>query len=344
VRARITVLTLLTLVLPLVVRAEVYNDGGSHVLDHAINERVQVWNATTLEVVPGALIVPVTDTYGLTAQSGSTIILRGGRIESGTNASAGVALATWDSDVQVFDGVVLQGGVSTGTTGGKGAHIDARSPYSCRIDGGEFLGRDNPDHGGAGATIRGNFLITGGEFRGGHGSASSGGIGLWLIQGDGSIDNAEVIGGDGGLNGRTALVVSDTRLTIFGGNFHGGSGPDWGGNGIKAQNSSFVTIHGGDFRAGTIEGPNRQSLTVVDDSVVELRGGSYDAEMLLTGTGRLFVYGPDVALEHGLHIRGTLQDGTAIDVPVYRQDEAEVIMVDAVDAETTSIGRIKARY
>lgn len=341
---RITVLTLLTLILPLTARAEVYNDGGTHILDHATNEKVEVSNATTLELLSGAIVEPPAEIYGLVGQGGSTIILSGGRIVAGTSSSAGVALATWDCHVRVFDGAVLLGGESTGTTGGKGAHIDARSGYSCWIDGGQFLGQDNPSHGGPAATILGNLQITGGEFRGGHGSGSSGGMGLWLARGEGTIDNVEIVGGNGGGNGSTALLADNFRLTIFGGTFQAGSGTNWSGTAIKAQNSSFVTIRGGDFRAGSTGGSNRQSLTAIGGSVVELRGGSFDAEMLLMDTAKLFVYGDNLAFENGLFIRGTLEDGTPIDVPVSIWHEAEVILIDAVDAEASSFGRLKGQY
>jgi hypothetical protein len=337
-------LALALLALPILTRAEIFDDGGSHVFDTTTNEQILVDNGTKLEVLPSAVVSPSEDLNGLQAVNGSTIILRGGHIEGGTGPGARIALAAWDCDVEISGPVVLLGGISTGTTGGKAAFVSAYSPYQCSIDGGQFLGRDNPTHGGPGATVRGEISIRSGEFRGGDGESSSGGIGLWLTGGQASIETVEAVGGAGGINGGSALIASDTEVTILGGTFKGGAGPQSGGTAFKAQNASRAIIRGGTFMPGAHDGPNKNSLVVIDDAIVELRGGSFEFRFSLMGNAQLVVYGKNLVQHGSGGITGVLEDGTPIDMPIAISGEAIVTLVESVAMETTSFGELKARY
>lgn len=338
-------LALLLLSVPFAATAEVFDDGGDHVLDWTTTEMVEVDAATRLELVAGGVIAPAGDSNGLQTTGGSTIVLSGGSIEAGAGPGPRIGLASWSCDVTISGPVVIQGGLSTGSTGGKGAHIDSPSPHFCLVEDGQLLGRDNAVSGGPGATLAGEIEIRGGSFVGGNGVAAGGGIGLWFLRGNGTLEPAEVLGGDGASNGGSALIVSAGAVEIAGGTFRGGSGSQSGGSALKASGGAQVVVRGGSFVAGEADGVNERSVSATDGAVIEIHGGSFDSRFLVFGEEtEIFVHGTGFTTDGSGSVIGTLADGTPISVGVWTLDGGKVTLIETVATETTSFGELKARF
>jgi hypothetical protein len=208
-------LAVLVLFLPVAAEAQIYNDGGSHVLD-GVGAKVQVSDSSTLTIV-----APASVTNGVTVDQFSQLILQGGSV-LGSNAFA------------------------AGSTAGAGIFsTGAFSSSDGKVAGGTCVTSEGT--GGIGIVSLGRTRISGGTFVGGGGSPGSGigGTGLSTSVANLLIDGGRFEGGSAARDGNRAFVsgAQDHRGSISGGTFSGFFSLVFWGTG-----ASEVDISGGSFQ------------------------------------------------------------------------------------------------
>ena len=113
------------------------------------------------------------------------------------------------------------------------------------------------------------------------------------------------------------MNIFDSSVTITGGTFTAGTGPDADGGSLTAFGCD-IDIFGGLFN---------DPLTVFEGSVIDMYGGLFSDEIKLFDT-ILNVFGSDLTFD-GVFLEGFLGDGSSINVEIGLYSDAAVVLHDA---------------
>lgn len=274
---------------PCLVRAQtIYNDGGIHTVNGPSGP-IEVLDGSTLNIdspasVNGWFPAPITgNPISIYGDSSSTINLTGGQVIA---TSFGSDYVLSGSGILATGSFTASGGLVQGGDGGRDAGYGLIAVGNVQISGGKFVGGnagvsgEGPDNGGDGAQIGGSnahVQISGGIFQGGDGNPAA-------------------------FPGAALNIQSHIGMaSITGGIFLGGSGGSMSGDSLfyETQNNPSISeeldVSGGSF--------SRQMATILFTSQDSFnffgQGFSYDIE------------------DRNVFLKGTLQDGNAIDVTVF---------------------------
>lgn len=287
----------------------IYDDGGTHDVDSP-SDGIFVTNGTTVNVLPGAIIMPPVTGKGATVMNGSTLNVSGGRIEGVGTLSGNIpnpALQANHSTINISGGeligstaaapgravqishcdLVISGGALLGTTswsGSQGSALGIFGTTTATISGGLFNGGLFSDGG--------TLIISGGEFRGRQS------VLMFLGYSDLTID-VSILGG---------RFVSESAINPF---FFGATTSP-----VEAK------IFGGEF--------------------LSLYGGaptwiSQSFPITFTGTNLDWTQSRDL-------LTGTLASGDPISVILVVANPDDITLVEPVSVEPSSWGEIKSQY
>ncbi len=330
----------------------VYDDGGSHVLDQAVDEVVWVDESTTLTLIDGAELSPSINATALQGRGGATLILQGGWIEGTGGPMAAGGVFTESCQLEISGTVQIRAPYCEVNAGSSALYFLAgASGRSCRIDGGTIVGGGTPRDGSVGAYVRGDLQMSGGHIEGGAAASGIGGFALECIGGTVDISGGSVQGGEGIRRGGDALWIAQATATITGGSFTGGActAGASGGHALLADEDTGIEILGGTFTGGASTGVP-VSVLAISNAHLTIHGGSWEGAFMLTSRSLTTVMGyhlqldESTALDGEKRLTGTLSDGTPIDVQVVLSDQARLQLVLLVESEEMSVGRWKGGY
>ncbi len=338
---------------PQTVRAVIYADGGSHLLDGNAQEQVFVQSGTTLEIVSGAEVQPLLNGTAVVGASGSTILVQGGLLQ-GTGGEVGAGgLTSSYCQVEIHEGAEIRAAYSTSTYTSSALFFVGGSPaYLCRILGGSFVGGGTLRHGSFGIYVLGSLEMSGGVVEGGNGASGKGGVALKYAGGRGTISGGTLTGGQGPSTGGDALALTGGSLTVSGGDFTGGAstGSAAGGRALCTDEDGQLAIEGGNFAGGNSSNFAPICIEAFKNSKLSISGGDYQGRIVLRGSAVLTVTGHHLSIEGSQalgvenQLTGILNDGTPIDLVVVLYDGASVELENLVPSKATSIGRLKAQF
>lgn len=292
---------------------DIYDDGGTYNISGP-SGAIEVRNGTTLNVLPGAQIVPIDRQNGILLTNGSTLNVSGGEIFGQTNipGSGRTAVAIENSSVVISGGTLRGGGGFS--SGGPALELDAGS--TGQISGGELYGGpdNNGDISGEAVVSENDLTITGGTFEG---------VSAVLMT------SGQAVISDGTFRGPIIVLTfgSSADLTILDGTFIVPSfRPGLDGIQIVPSGPISVQVQGGDFQQ--IGG---------GDPWWSLSGGTYS----ITGSNLSWV--PN-AMGSG-PLTGTLSNGDPLSVTAFTDPDNTVIeLIQPVSIEAETWSAIKARH
>ncbi|MBX7168230.1 MAG: hypothetical protein K1X74_17975 [Pirellulales bacterium] len=322
-------------------RATNYSDGGSHTISGADGD-VVISNNTTVHVVTGADVQGTDDDpAGFTAISmygaGSTLDISGGTIAGGDGSKQGGAgVYAANGHVTISNGN-LTGGNGDALTdpfgGGAGAYFEDFQSLS--ISGGSFTGGNGGYNGGAGVRINAyspkTAYITGGDFQGGAGNNIDSNYDLHVS----GLAQVDISGGH--FHGYHSLVEDQASATISNGQFDnyfgardqaaveitGGTFDVLEGRGMATYNVSGGTFVGLELYDSVVAdqtgGTQTGAAVLFNQSILNLSGGLLASSVetfVLLDSSVLNVYGYGLTLTSFggpyYQLQGTLADGTPI--------------------------------
>jgi hypothetical protein len=209
-------LAFLLLLLSTRVDAQVFNDGGSHVVNGAADSiQITAWTSVTI-------VDPASVTNGVRVDAGSTLGVQGGKILGANAFGPGSSAGNGITSQGLFTGSagLVLGGTSVDDLGTGGNGLGSFG--STQISGGTYQGGGGSPldgYGGDGlAAYASGLLITGGVFQGG--AAAHDGIGASIL-GDATGKGTIAGGLFSGFRSLTFTGMDSSELDITGGSFQG---------------------------------------------------------------------------------------------------------------------------
>ncbi len=278
----------------------------------------------TLEVTAGGVLTGDTGTFGVPAtvqvQRGGTLNVTGGTITSQAAGGGFIGpVSVQGGGVTVSSGAVSSnGGSATIMMNGAGSRVTISNGTITGAGSGILLvGQDGEN----------TLNVTGGTITGGYGS-TAGSPAITMMQNDSTGSNTVTIsggtltGGGGGVAGATAIGMNDQgSLTISGGTIGSAAGGAVVLNQHDGGTLFYVSITGGTIIGGS--GPPAVNMTVPVSAVgVTISGGTFSGSWLLN-SGIAVVQGTNLVFANRV-LTGTLARGQSIDVPVTKQQAAQL--------------------
>ena len=141
----------------------------------------------------------------------------------------------------------------------------------------------------------------------------------------------------------TGVRVHNSFLGVEGGTIQGGQGNP-PGLALHFSGTSFGSINAGTFVSGPTPGiTTGRSMLVEDSAEVAVRGGVFTQRWVILENAKVTVFGENIFF-FSSNLRGTLLDGSFIDISVSKGVNAELVVVDIVGAESTSWQAVKQLY
>ena len=302
--------------------AVTYDDGGSYTSDTNIYEGIILRNGSSLDILPGANI----DKRWQDGKAGvyvldSSVTMYGGSVigeASHYSKEATPGFEVWRSQLTIRAGNV-SGGRESSTGYNALPAIALKDKAKLAITGGVFSGSRGTQVGGYALELNNGSSATihNGKFSGG-----------------GAYLNGKVNGNGGG-----GLRMFGGTVEVYGGMFNAVDSFQ-GSTAVSVGNQSHLSIYGGTFNSAVSLYPRcgncsrfygdlaiRTGVAAgYPGPVINIFGGHINGDIGLDNLSILNVHGRGLSLK-GERLSGTLDDGSLIDILVYRWGEGAQINI-----------------